>query len=91
LQSLSTDEGIQIDESDEQHQNTYSSIHESLEFDSNISVERERQLEKQDLQSLSTDEGIQIDKSDEQPEQADSSIHESLEFDSNITVEREIQ
>jgi hypothetical protein len=58
--------GIQIDESDEQSQNAYSSIHKSLEFDSNVSVERERQSLKQYSQSFSIEEGIQIDESDEQ-------------------------
>jgi hypothetical protein len=32
---------MQIDESDEQHKNADSSIHESLEHDSNVIVERE--------------------------------------------------
>jgi hypothetical protein len=41
LQSFSTEEGIQIDESDEQPQNANGSIHKSVEFDSNVSVERE--------------------------------------------------
>jgi hypothetical protein len=42
-QSCSTEEGIQIDESDEQLENANFAIHESLEFDSNVTVERELQ------------------------------------------------
>jgi hypothetical protein len=38
---VSTDEGIQIDESDEQLKNVERSIHESLESDSNVIVERD--------------------------------------------------
>jgi hypothetical protein len=40
-QIVSTEEGIQIDESDEQLQNAKPSIHESLELNSNVIVERE--------------------------------------------------
>jgi hypothetical protein len=38
---VSTDEGIQIDESDEQVVNAEGSIWESLELDSNVIVERD--------------------------------------------------
>jgi hypothetical protein len=69
-QSSSTEEGIQIDESDEQSPNADFSIHESLEFNSNVSVERERHPLKQFSQSFSTEEGIQMDESDEQPQNA---------------------
>jgi hypothetical protein len=41
LPSLSTDEGMQIDESDEQFQNASSSMNESLEPDSKVTVERD--------------------------------------------------
>jgi hypothetical protein len=40
-QIFSTEDGIQIVESDEQSQNAERSIHESLESDSNVIVERE--------------------------------------------------
>jgi hypothetical protein len=82
--------GTEIDESDEQPQNASSSICKSLEFDSNVSVERELHLLKQDSQRVSTEEGIQIDESDEQQQNAESEIHESVEFDSNVSVEREL-
>jgi hypothetical protein len=80
---------MQIDESDEQYRNADSSMDESLEPDSNVTVERESHSEKQVLPRLSTDEGMQIDESDEQFQNEDSSMDDSLEPDSNVTVERE--
>jgi hypothetical protein len=68
---ISTDEGIQIDESDEQPPNTHLSIRESLESGSNITFERVAHPEKQCSQMISTEEGIQIDESDEQYRNAD--------------------
>jgi hypothetical protein len=52
------EEGIKIDESDEQSQNALRSIHESLESDSNVIVERDLDPEKQSLPIFSTEEGI---------------------------------
>jgi hypothetical protein len=63
---ISTDEGIQIDESDEQHQNAHSSIRESLDPLSKHTFDRVTQQLKHSWQMISTDEGIQIDESDEQ-------------------------
>jgi hypothetical protein len=65
-QIFSTEQGIQIVESDEQSQNAEPSIHESLELDSNVIVERDLQREKQQSQIFSTEQGIQIVESDEQ-------------------------
>jgi hypothetical protein len=65
-QIFSKREVIQIDESDKQHSNAESSIHESLEPDSNVIVERELHVSKQYSQIFSTRKGIQIDESDEQ-------------------------
>jgi hypothetical protein len=65
-QIFSTEEGIQIDESDKQLENAQPSIHESLELDSNVIVERELHLEKHFSQIFSTEQGIQIVESDEQ-------------------------
>jgi hypothetical protein len=65
-QIFSTEEGIQIDESDKQFWNARYSIHESLEPDSNVIVERDSQSEKQESQIFSTEEGIQINEIDEQ-------------------------
>jgi hypothetical protein len=62
---------------------------ESLESDSNVTVERDLHPKKQFLARLSTDEGMQIDESDEQNQNADLSMNESLEPDSNVTVERD--
>jgi hypothetical protein len=58
--------GRQTDESDEQLENTKPSIHESLESDSNVIVERDSQSPKQNSQIFSTDEGIQMAARDEQ-------------------------
>jgi hypothetical protein len=81
---------MQIDESDKHLQNAQLSIHESLESDSNVNVERDLHPLKQYSQIFSTEEGIQIDESDEQLENAEPSIYESLESDSNVIVEREL-
>jgi hypothetical protein len=51
---------MQIDESDEQDPNADSSMDESLESDSNVTVERDLQKWKQCLPSLSTEEEMQI-------------------------------
>jgi hypothetical protein len=65
-----TEEGIQLVESDEQFENAELSIHESLESDSNVIVDREVHLSKQHEQIFWTEEGIQIVESDEQFENA---------------------
>jgi hypothetical protein len=62
----STDDGRQIDESNEQSQNANSSIRESLESDSKLTFDKFRHPEKQFSEMISTDDGIQIDESDEQ-------------------------
>jgi hypothetical protein len=41
LPSVSTEEGMQIDESDGQNENAYSPIDERVESDSNVTVERD--------------------------------------------------
>jgi hypothetical protein len=82
LQIVSTEEGIQIDESDEQYENAQDSIHESLESDANVIVKRELHRSKQYSRIFSTVRGIQIIESDEQPQNAERSKHESLESDS---------
>jgi hypothetical protein len=85
---ISTEEGMQIDESDEQYRNTDCSIRESLESGSKVTFERLSHRRKQFSQMISTEEGMQIDESDEQARNADFSIRESLESDSNLTFER---
>jgi hypothetical protein len=82
---LSTDEGIQIDESDKQYPNAYFSMSESLESRSKLTVERVPHPVKQYSQITSTDEGIQIDESDEQSSNADFAIRESLDSLSKFT------
>jgi hypothetical protein len=61
-----TDEGMQIDESDEQYKNADSSMNESLEPDSNVTAERDLHPWKQSGPSLSTEDGMQMDESDKQ-------------------------
>jgi hypothetical protein len=55
---ISTDEGIQIDESGEHHSNAHFSIRESLDSLSNLTFDKVRQEQKQLSQMISTDEGI---------------------------------
>jgi hypothetical protein len=57
----STDEGIQIDRSDEHSKNADLPRFESREPNSNVKFERFSQFEKQASEMASTDEGIQID------------------------------
>jgi hypothetical protein len=78
---------MQIDESDEQDLNAYCPTRESIQSDSNVTLERAVHASKQDSQRTSTDDGMQIDESDEQDENADFSIRESLQLDSNVTLE----
>jgi hypothetical protein len=83
--SVSTEEGMQIDESDEQFRNAPSAIDDSLEPGSNVTVERCLHSEKHLAPRSSTDEGRQIDESDEQLKNADSSRRQSREPDSHLT------
>jgi hypothetical protein len=76
--------------SDEQDENTRSSIWWSVDSDSNVNVESDLHPEKHDLQRSLTEEGIQIDLSDEQDGKAYSSIRSSLDPDSNVNTERDI-
>jgi hypothetical protein len=82
-----TEEGMQIDESDEQESNANAPIDESLESDSNVNVERDSHSQKHCLPIVSTDEGMQIDESDEQEENTDSPIDETFEPLSKTTSE----
>jgi hypothetical protein len=78
---------MQIDESDEQNENAHISMRESLQPDSNVTLESAVHLLKQNSQRCSTDDGMQIDESDEQYKNACISICESLQPDSNVTFE----
>jgi hypothetical protein len=71
-ESRSTEEGIQIDESDEQFENAQGEIRESREPGSNVTAERDKHSPKPT--SSSTDEGMKNDESDEQSVNAPSSI-----------------
>jgi hypothetical protein len=79
---------MEIDESEEQSQNAPSSIRESLEPASNVTLERVPHREKQYMPIISTDDGMQIDESEKHPRNASLSIQESLEPASNSTRER---
>jgi hypothetical protein len=74
LHRISTDAGIRINFSDEQTENTDSSMQVSRETHSKATSESDVQEKKQELQSLSTEEGIHIDLSDVQNEKTCSSI-----------------
>jgi hypothetical protein len=63
-------------------------MRDRLSSDSNLTVERFPQSEKDPKPTVSREEGIQIEESDEQPEKANESIRESREPDSNVTSER---
>jgi hypothetical protein len=80
-----------IEESDEHSENADSPIRESLEPDSNVTVESDSQSRKQLSHTDSTDDGIQIDESDEQLQNAESPRHASREPDSNVTIESDSQ
>jgi hypothetical protein len=77
-----------IDSSDAQFPNPISSIDESCEPVSNLTLERHRQKSKQCLLIARTGAGITIDSRDEQCANAPSSIDQRCEPDSNITLER---
>jgi hypothetical protein len=86
LPSVSTDEGIQIDESDEQPANDDSPMHQSREGLSKITVERDRHSEKQLWQRLSTANGMQSDRSAEHLENTKSLIDETSDPVSKTTL-----
>jgi hypothetical protein len=61
-----TDDGREIDDSDEQSWNAQALIHRSLEGRPKVIVERDRHSEKQCWPIAMTEDGIQMDESDEQ-------------------------
>jgi hypothetical protein len=61
-----SDDGPRIDESEEQLSNAPFSTDEILETESNVTVEREAQREKQHPPIFSTNAGMQIDDREEQ-------------------------
>jgi hypothetical protein len=66
-QNRSTEDGIEIDESDEHSRKTPASMHESFKPDSNVIADSEEHRTKHGTQILSTEEGMEIDESDEHP------------------------
>jgi hypothetical protein len=61
----STDDGMQIDESDEQCPTAHHSMRASLESDSNVTLESALHSRKQRSGRNSTDAGMQIAESEE--------------------------
>jgi hypothetical protein len=62
-ESLVTEEGMRIDESDDERPpNAESQIEESSEPHSKLTIERDRQFAKQDWESSLTEDGIQIEE-----------------------------
>jgi hypothetical protein len=61
---ISTEEGIQIDESDEQSRNAAFPMCESSDSFSKLTSDKVSHSQKQFSQMISTDEGIQIDESE---------------------------
>jgi hypothetical protein len=59
--TVSTDEGMQIDRSDEQLEKVDTPRDDSLQSDSKVRCESFPQSMKQDFEIVSTDEGMQID------------------------------
>jgi hypothetical protein len=55
---------MQIDESDEHHENAQREMRESLVPDWNVTVNRRLHPKKQSRESFPTDAGMQIDESD---------------------------
>jgi hypothetical protein len=62
----STEEGMQIDDSDQQLENADSPIRVSAEPVSNVTLDRVGHPSKHESQRIVTDEGMQIDESDVQ-------------------------
>jgi hypothetical protein len=71
---ISSQAGRQIDLSDRQYEKEDSSIRTSLEFDSNVTLDREVQSAKDCEQITSSEAGRQIDLSDGQLETVELSI-----------------
>jgi hypothetical protein len=78
---ISTDDGTEIDFSDEHSQNAYDSMRESFEPDSNVKLSRLLQSAKQYGYRISTEDGIQIDFSDEHPKKVEAPIRVRREGD----------
>jgi hypothetical protein len=73
-QMLSTDEGMQIDESEEQSSNTEALIHLSFELDANVTASRDRHSRNEELpihESLEPDSNSTLKRA-EQPRKQES-------------------
>jgi hypothetical protein len=86
-----TDEGLQIDASDEHRQKADSARVESREPASNVTIERCLQQEKQESPILVTDEGTQIEFKDEQKKKEKSQRVRTWQSGSNLIREIVLQ
>jgi hypothetical protein len=84
---ISTADGMQIDKSDEQLANAQSSIRQSPEPDSNITVDSFEHLLKQFEQRTWIDEGMEIVESNEHSQNPETPIRDTFEPPSNLTIE----
>jgi hypothetical protein len=87
-QMILTDEGMQIDECEEESRTTDSAIAEAREPPSDGIAERWPHPNIDFSPRTSTDNGMTIGESDEHSQNANLSIRKSLEPDSNVTAER---
>jgi hypothetical protein len=88
---MSTEFGIQIDNSDEQPENADDSMRRSFEGVSKMTSRRDLHQKKQVEQRILTEFGIQIDDSDKQRENVNDSMRRSFECVSKVTSRREWQ
>jgi hypothetical protein len=82
---LLVDDGMQIDERNEQEENAERPSNDNLHPDSNATVESFAHPEKHFAPMFSTEQGMRIDGSDTRHENATSPNSESLDSDSNVT------
>jgi hypothetical protein len=83
--------GIEMVESIGQYRNAKFPIRESLEPDSNLTIESLAHRAKHPAQITSTLDGIETDESNEHAPNADFPIRESRESRPNVTVDRRTQ
>jgi hypothetical protein len=89
--SSRTDDGKQIDCSDEQFRNAQPSIHDSFDPASKLIVKRLVQPSKLASEITSIDEGMERDNNDTQCENRLTAMRETLQSDSKVTFARRRQ
>jgi hypothetical protein len=86
-----TDDGIQIDSSDEHQEKADSPRLDRIEPASNLKLERFLQKEKEESETAVTDEGMQIEFKHEQEEKQERPIVPSCDPCSKVTRETVLQ